>query len=233
VLPLAEAFATRFIELYPDVRVETAGGGSGSGTTQCDAGTVDIGAISRDLKPSEPKLKTHLFAREGIAIVVHQDNPIAGLTIGEVAQIFAGEITNWKDVGGEDRAITIYAREEGSGTRDYFEETVMKGKDISASSRALFKAYNGEIQFSVEYDPSGIAFVSLGYVEGLKVLKLNGVECTMANCLNEAYPLVRPFYFITKEEPIGLVKEFIDFCQSPPGQLLVKDKGYIPIGEVK
>ena len=236
VLPLAEAWALRFMELYPRVKVDYAGGGSGAGVSQCAAGTVDIGAISRELKPTEPKLKIYPIACDAIAIIVHPSNPISELTTEQVAKIFSGEICDWGDLGWADGGeIQVFTREEGSGTRDFFEEKVMGERKVSKKA-GYFKS-NGEIQLAVSRSPAGIGFVSLGYISGVNALSLKknaqteAVAPTMENCQEGTYPLLRCLYFLTKEAPPEPVKSFIDFCRSEEGQKICADLGFVPLVE--
>jgi phosphate transport system substrate-binding protein len=229
VLPLAEKFALAFMEKYPKVMVTYTGGGSGAGAKQCAEGTVDIGATSRELKMSEADMVSYPIARDGVAIIVNSANSASGITLEQAAKIFAGEITDWSEVAGEAGKITVYTREEGSGTRDCFEHMVTKpaGKKITAA--AIAKKSNGEIQMAVQGDASGIGYVSLGYIEGIKALDLEGVKCTVETCLSGKYPIVRRLYFHTKGTPSELEKAFIDFCRGPEGQKIVEDMGYIPL----
>jgi phosphate transport system substrate-binding protein len=227
VLPLAEAFALRFMELHPRVKVIYGGGGSGTGAKDCAKGQVDIGATSRELKISEADLISYPIARDGVAIIVHKDNPVDDLSLGEVARVYAGEITNWEGIGGKSGKIRLYSREEGSGTRDVFESKVMKERDISG--RAYFKKSNGEIQTAIASDPGSIGYVSLGYIEGTKVLSIEGVKCTVESCKKGDYPLVRRLYFHTKGTPDEPVRAFIDFCRSEEGQKIVEELNYISL----
>lgn len=227
VLPFAEALATEFMKQHPNVRVETGGGGSGAGVQQCTAGTVDLGAISRELKISEADLIAYPVARDAVAIIVNSANPVNGLKLDDVTKIYAGEITDWSQIGGTSAKITVIAREEGSGTRDCFEEKVMKKKDITHN--AVLKNSNGEIQEAVSKDPTAIGFVSLGYISGVKPLEIDGVKCTMETCQKGDYPIVRKLYLITKSVPEGPAKAFIDFARSEQGQKIAQDKGYVPL----
>jgi phosphate transport system substrate-binding protein len=227
VLPLAEALAKEFMKLHPKVRIETGGGGSGAGFKQCVAGTVDLGAISREPKITEADLISYPVARDAVAIVVHSTNPVNGLKIEDVAKIYAGEITDWSQVGGKAGKITVVTREEGSGTRDCFEEKVMKNKKIAGS--VILKNSNGEIQEAVSADAAAIGFVSLGYITGLKALDIEGVKCTLETCQKGDYPLVRRLYFIAKGTPSNAVKEFIDFARGPQGQKIAQEKGFVPL----
>jgi phosphate transport system substrate-binding protein len=229
IQPLAEKLAGAYMEDNPDVKIDVMGGGSSVGVASAADGTVDIGAASRELKPGEPALVEHLLARDGIAIVVHPSNQVNDLTKAQVRDIFAGVITNWKEVGGTDQSITVVAREEASGTRAAFEEMVMDGELIT--SRAILEISNGFIKTVVSTTPNSIGFVSFGYLgDGrVKPLAIDGVAATEANARDGSYPIVRPLYFLTKEEPRGLVKDFIDFCLGAEGQQIVGEEGYISV----
>ena len=232
VQPLAELLADEFMSENPDVQVTVGGGGTSVGITSVNNGTVDIGAASRELKSDEPQLVKHLLAKDGIAIVVKPGNPVSGLTKTQVRDIFGGVIKNWKDVGGPDHAINVVVRESGSGTRTAFEEMVMAKPDpaVAIASTALEQNSNGGIKQVVGGDSYAIGFISFGYIDNtVKALSIDGVEATVENAKNETYPIVRPLYFLTKEEPTGLVKEFIDFCLSDEGQAIVADEGYVTI----
>lgn len=230
VQPLAEKLADAFMADNPDVNITTQGGGSSVGIQSAAEGTVDIGAASRELKPSEEVmgLVVHVLARDGIAIVGHPSQNVTGLTTEEVRNIFAGSITNWNQVGGAEGEITVIAREEGSGTRAAFEELVMDDKLITET--AILLPSNGAVRTAVAGDPNSIGFVSLGLVnEEVKVFDIDGVAATVENCLNETYPIVRPLLFVTLGEPTGKVAEFIDFCLDTEGQAIVTAEGYIPV----
>ncbi|MDD4029283.1 MAG: phosphate ABC transporter substrate-binding protein [Caldisericia bacterium] len=227
VLPIAEKFALAFMDMYPNLEITYTGGGSSAGVKQCAAGTVDIGAASREVKISETDLISIPVARDGVAIIVNENNPIQGLTIEQVTKIYTGEITNWSEVGGNDLQITVYGREEGSGTRDCFDSIVLK--KLSVSPTALAKKSNGEVQIGIQEDASGIGYVSLGYINGVKALPLNDVECSIATCQDGSYPIVRRLYFITQTIPSDAVNAFLNFCRSEEGQKIVADNGFVPL----
>jgi phosphate transport system substrate-binding protein len=228
VQPLAEKMAAAFKEKNSDVIVTIQGGGSSVGVKSAADGTVDIGAASRELKSDEPKLVEHLLARDGIAIVVNPSNSVTGLTKDQIIKIFAGEITNWSEVGGSNGTITVVAREEGSGTRTAFEEMVL-GETL-ITDKAILQPSNGALRTSVSTTPLAIGFLSLGYIDNtVKALAIDGVAPTQENCKSGKYPVVRPLYFLTKEQPTGSVKAFIDFCTSSEGQKIVQEEGYLSI----
>lgn len=227
VLPLAEALAAEFMKLHSGVRVETGGGGSGAGVKQCVSGTIDLGAISRDISLTESDLISYPIARDAVAVIVNSANPISGLKTEDVAGIYSGRVADWSQVGGKAGKITVLAREEGSGTRDTFESKVMNKEKII--SGAFLKNSNGEVQTAVSQDASAIGFVSLGYISGVKALDLNGVKCTLENCQKGSYPLVRRLFFITKVMPNQTVTEFINFARSDAGQKIAEEKGFVPL----
>lgn len=235
VQPLSEALRDAYYEGHSGITITISGGGSSVGVSSCNNGTVDIGAASRDLKSSEPNLWVHTLAYDGIAIVTHNSNDtIDGLTKAEVRQIFTGEITNWSEVGGPDESIEVISREEGSGTRGAFEELVMDDDDDATddniTSDALLFSSNGAVHTAVSTTPWSIAYISFGYLDSdVKALEIDGVAAEVANVINETYSIVRPLNYLTKEEPKGNVKEYIDFCLSSEGQKIVEDQGYIRI----
>lgn len=228
VQPLAERMADAFHEIHPNVTVTIQGGGSSVGVKSAADGTVDIGAASRELKPGEPELIKHLLCHDGIAIVTDTGNPVNGLDVAEIREIFAGEITNWSDVGGPSEDIIVVAREEGSGTRAAFEEMVMD-EELVANS-AILQPSNGAIRTTVSTTPYSIGFVSFGYLdESVKSLAVDGVEGTVKNAKDGSYPIVRPLYFLTDDEPEGVLEAFLSFCLGPTGQAIVEDEGYISV----
>ncbi|MDD5189826.1 MAG: phosphate ABC transporter substrate-binding protein [Dehalococcoidales bacterium] len=229
VQPLAEQLGEAFSTVYPQVKVVIQGGGTAVGIKAATDGTVDIGAASRDLTDAEkPGLVTTVIARDGIAIIVNPAQSVANLTKQQVIDIFSGTITNWKEVGGADKKITVVSREEGSGTRTAFQDLIL-GKTAQIAATAILQPSNGAIRTTVAGDPSAIAYLSCGYVDtSVKVVNLDGVAGTEANVKNGTYKYVRPLLFITKGQPSGLVKSFLDFCLSDAGQNIVSID-YIPV----
>ena len=228
VQPLAEKLAGAFKAENPDVNVVIQGGGSGVGIKAANDGTVDIGAASRELSASDPTLVKHLLARDGIAIIVPPSNPVTNLTKDQIIAIYSGNITNWSQVGGPNKAIDVVAREEGSGTRTAFQDLVMGKALIKAD--AILQSSNGAVKTAVSSDPQAIGFISFGYLDSsAKALAINGVAATEENAKNGTYPIVRPLYFLTKTQPTGIVKDFIDFCTGAEGQKIVAEEGYITV----
>jgi len=234
VAPIAEEAARLFTELYPEFKISVAGIGSGPGVKAVGSGEVDIGMASRDIKEKEyerwPDLMPWMIGKDSVAIVVHLDNPVSDLTLEQVAKIYAGEITNWKEVGGPDLEIHVITREKGSGTRDCFEKGVMKPFSKEITGRATVQEGNPKVRAAVAKDPAAIGFLSLGFIDPtVKPLKINGVEPTIDNVLAGRYPIVRNLYLITKGKPSPAELMFIGFVLSAEGQRIVAELGYIPL----
>jgi phosphate transport system substrate-binding protein len=239
VQPLAEKFAAAFMKANPKVTVTIQGGGTGVGIKSAQDGTVDIGAASRELNAEEAKTLTPwVLARDGIAIIVNPKNTLSGLTRLQVRSIFAGNVTNWKDVGGLDAKINLVSREEGSGTRTAFQELVMRGTPSDAKTElpivnsAIFQSSNGAIKQVVMGDANAIGYLSLGYLDNsVKALPVDGVAPTEENSKSGKYPIVRPLYFVTNSSktPTGVVKAFLDYCQSADAQTIITSEGYVSV----
>ena len=235
VQPLAESLAESFMDANADVVIEIQGGGSSVGVTSAGDGTVDIGAASREIKDSEmetyPDLNVYTIAYDGIAIVVNPDVDLPTLTVDQVRGIFAGEITNFSEVGGPDAEIVVVSREEGSGTRAAFEELVMVYKDENGekietpiTETALLQQSNGQVSTVVSTTPNTIGFLSFGYLsDAVKGVAIDNVEPTVANVKNGSYGIYRPLNLLTNGEAEGLVKAFIDFILSDAGQEIVAE----------
>jgi phosphate transport system substrate-binding protein len=228
IQPFADKWAEVFMGTHPDYGVNVQGGGSSAGIQACKSGTCQIGMSSRELKGDEKDLVEIVIARDGLAVVVHPSNPVRGAKVAEIKQIFAGDLRNWKYLGGPDRAITVVTREEGSGTRGAFQELVMGKTRIFAG--AITEDSNGTVREIVAHDPHAIGFISLGLVnERVRPLDLDGAAAMEENIRNGTYKLVRPFLFVSLGEPTGHAKEFIDFVLSDEGQALVKSEGLLPV----
>ena len=229
VQPYAEILAEEFSGYDNSIEVDVQGGGSSAGITAAQTGTADIGMSSRSLKEAEQGLWSVEIAKDGLAVIVHPSNPISGLSLEQVRDVYTTGINNWKRLGGNDAKIHIITREDGSGTRSAFEELVMGGKSISP--RAIVQDSNGAVRQLVADDPNAIGFISLGLVEvgerPVKALSLDGVYPTRENVVGGSYNLTRPFLFVSNGEPSGATKEFIDFVLSARGREILSAEGLI------
>ena len=235
VQPLAEVLAEAFMADNPDVTIEIQGGGSSVGVTSAGEGTVDIGNASRNVKESEfeefPELIVHTIAFDGIAIVTNPDLDLPSLSIEQVKAIFAGEITNYSELGGLAAEIVVVSREEGSGTRAAFEELVMETGDEEAmiSENAILQQSNGQVRTTVSTTPNTIGYLSFGFLdESVNTIAIDGVDPTVANVKSGDYAIFRPLNMLTNGEPNELAQAFLDFILSDLGQEIVSED-YITI----
>ena len=229
--PLAEKLAFEYEE-NNDVKIEINQIGSSAGITNAISGVSEIGMSSRDLKQEEidSGLNEIVIAYDGIVIVTHPTNKVKDLTIEQVKQIFTGEVTNWKEFGGKDMEIVVVSREDGSGSRDSFQEIV----DFSSGElvrSAIIASGNGNIKTTVAMNKHAVGFISFEYVdESVSTIDINSVEATAENVLKQTYKLSRPFLFVNKEESLtDAGQQFIDYILSPEGQAVVSETGAIPI----
>jgi len=232
VQPYVELLAEEFELLYPGSGIDIQGGGSSAGITAAESGAADIGMSSRWLKRTEEDLWSVEIAKDGLAVIINPNNPVSNLTLEQVRDIYAANVTDWSQLGGRQARIHIIAREEGSGTRSAFEEMVM-GTGSAAqriTPRAIVQNSNGAVRQLVAGDPNSIGFISLGLVDQtVKPVKLEGVEASRENVMNGSYSLFRPFLFVSKSiPPTGLAMEFIEFILSPQGKDLMIQEGLIP-----
>ncbi|HHV62902.1 MAG TPA: phosphate ABC transporter substrate-binding protein [Firmicutes bacterium] len=228
VQPFAELLADEFMKSHPGIIVNVQGGGSSAGARAALTGVAQIGMLSRELEGEEKSLHRIVIARDAIAIVVHPSNPIDDLSVAQIRAIFAGEITNWSQVGGPHREIHVVSREEGSGTRGSFDEMIMGSAEVTPG--AVVQDSNGAVRETVAGDPSAIGYLSLGLVDKrVKGVRISGVAPTVANVERGAYGIVRPFLFATRGRPGEAAQEFIDFALSRAGQRLLAAEGLVPV----
>ncbi|MEQ8236119.1 MAG: phosphate ABC transporter substrate-binding protein [Syntrophomonadaceae bacterium] len=228
VQPFSEVLAEEFMAANPGVKINVQGGGSSVGIESAVSGAAGIGAVSRTVTAAEMAqgLTWRVIALDGIALVVNPANPISNLKTEDVVNIYLGNINNWKELGGIDAPITVVTREEGSGTREAFASLVMNKKDIIKS--AIVQNSTGAIVATVAGDKNGVGYVSLSSIRPeVKALSIDGIPATEINVRTRDYKLQRPFIFVTKGEPTGLAKAFIDYVLSPEGQKLIVEEGAI------
>jgi phosphate transport system substrate-binding protein len=231
LLPIAEVSAEDFMGANSGTRVLVSGVGSSAGIESVSNGTCDIGTSSRELKPAELSLGLvdTPVARDAIAVIVNPGNPVSSLTTSQVADIFSGKVRNWKDIGGPDLEIGLVNRDEASGTRQAFLELVMKGRDFDPTAAVL--PGTGQVRSVVGQSRIAIGYISLGFVDSsVKAIVIDGVTPTPATVADKSYPVSRVLHFLTKGEPQGLAKQFIDYVLSPTIQdSVVRDAGFLPM----
>lgn len=218
-----------FMEKNKGVTVNLNLTGSGTGIQEASEGKCDIGNSSRKLKDEEAeKLDATVVGLDGIALVVNPANKLEDITLQDLAKVYSGEITNWKELGGDDKAIVVIGREDGSGTRDGFESIVMGDKEPKYAQEL---ESTGSVINAVATTDGAIGYASLANVdETVKALKVGGIEATEENVKSGAYKVQRPFICATlKGSDNKLVKAYLDFILSEEGQALVLAQGAVPV----
>lgn len=248
IVNLALAWAEKYQAEHPEVRISVTGGGSGTGLASLINGTVDIANASRQIKDEEVadakkngvEPVEHIIARDAIAVIVNPENPISQLTLQQISDIYSGKISNWSEVGGEDRPIVRLSRETNSGTHVYFLETVLRmgskeDKTLFSMDTLLLPSSEGIIA-EVRQNPNAIGYDGLGYVpKDLKMIAIaeqdggDYVLPSISTVNDKTYAIARDLYMYTNGEPTGIVKEYLDWITSPQAQQIVADLGFVPV----
>jgi phosphate transport system substrate-binding protein len=245
---LSQAWAEEYMKKNPGRSIAVTGGGSGTGIAALISNTCDIAEVSREMKDAEIALarqkgvepKKIVVALDGLAVVVHPSNPVSQLTMPQLADIFTGKTTNWKQVGGRDAKIVLLSREVNSGTHVYFKEHVLRHGKAEASEEfspeALLLPSSQAIVDEVSQNTDAIGYFGMGYITShLKVIKV-AVDAnaqffapSIELIQNSTYPISRPLIMYTNGEPGGLTKSFIDFVLSQEGQNVVRRMDFVPV----
>ncbi len=248
IVNLALAWAEKYQTEHPEVRISVTGGGSGTGIAALINKTVDIANASRQIKPEEvAEAKKngvdpveHVIARDAIAVIVNPENPVSQLTLQQISDIYSGKISNWSQVGGDDRPIVRLSRETNSGTHVYFLETVVrlgdsKNKTLFSMDTLLLPSSEG-IVAELRQNPNAIGYDGLGYVpKDLKMIAIAQKEGgayvlpSVSTVNDKTYPIARDLYMYTNGQPAGIIKEYLDWIMSPEAQKIVADLGFVPM----
>ena len=239
---LAQRWAETYMKANRGKIVQVTGGGSGTGIAALINGTTDICMASREMKNAEKtKLRDRFqtmgveipVAKDGLAVYVHASNPVKSIDLDQLRRIYLGEITSWKAVGGPDEPITVYGRENSSGTYVHFKDHILKGKDFSPRTQTL--PGTAAVVNAVAKDVHGIGYGGAAYAKGVRDLALSfgpgkpAVLPTAATVADGSYPLTRYLYFYVRNKPAGDIKLFIDWVLSAEGQALATKVGYFPL----
>jgi phosphate transport system substrate-binding protein len=235
----------RWTEMYPGkagTEFQVTGGGSGTGIAALINGTTDICSSSRPIKKDEVAQLEKKFgykgleirvAMDGLAIYVHKSNSVKQLTMAQVKDIFTGKVKNWKDVGGANKPILLYSRENNSGTYEFFKEHVLNKQDFAANAQHM--AGTAALINAISKDPNGIGFGGAAFMKNVKAVPiakeagLKAVAASIGTIHSGEYPISRFLYFYLSRKPDGNVKKFIDWVISASGQKVVSEVGYYPI----
>ncbi len=231
-IPTMKEVAKKINGVNSSIKIAIAGGGSGVGIKKVSKNLVDIGNAGRKASEQEIKsgnLKLYKWAIDGIAVVVNKDNNITSLSKEQIKDIFSGKVANWKSLGGVDSKINIYTRDKSSGTRKVFSKKLLDKGDIANS--AVLVTSNGAMKRAITEDKSAIGFMSAGFVDAtINGVAVDGVAPSVENIKSGKYKYVRGLYSITKGEPKGVVKTFIEYLFSKDVQEgIVAKKGFIPV----
>ena len=229
--PLVELEEEEFEANNQDVTIEINQTGSSSGIMDTISGTTEIGMSSRELTDEESKnLKEVTIAVDGIGVVVNKNNPVKNLTLEQIKDIFTGKITNWSEVGGEDKEIVVVSREEGSGTRTAFQEILNYSTEDTVKN-AIVNNSTGATKVMVEENDNAIGYMSIGYIDdSIASVNVDGVEATADNVKSGEYKIQRPFLLVYKEGALSEEgQEFIDFILSDKGQAIVAEENLVTV----
>lgn len=230
--PLMEKIQEVYEAENTNVTLEIQQPGSGTGIKNAIEGVAEIGMASREVKEDElaSGIEATVIAYDGIALLVNPNNPVKDVTLEQVKDIYTGKITNWKDLGGNDAPIVVVSREEGSGTRDAFQEIVgYKAEELIKD--ATISDGSGAVKATVTGNENAIGFASFEYVDNtVAALKVNGAEPTPENVKAATYTISRPFNLVTKEDTLTEDgKALIDFIKSDAGQEIVAENKLITL----
>lgn len=234
--PLISEIGKRFESLYPKVRVDVQTGGSSRGVADARQGLADIGMVSRAMKDEEKDLHPFPVARDGVGMIVHKDNPVRALTDDQVIAIYTGKITNWKEIGGKDAAITVVSKAEGRSTLEVFlhyfklKNTDIKPQVVIGDNEQGIKTIAG--------NRNAIGYVSIGTAEydesqgvPIALLPIGGIPASTESVRNGTFPISRPLHIVTRTPPTGLAKAFIEFAQSKAAHDIIKQQYFVPLAD--
>ncbi len=240
---LAQKWAEVYMQKNPDVKIQVTGGGSGTGFAALQNQQTDLADASRPIKAKEKeaclkafgKLPTeYKVALDGLSVYVNEQNSLKQLSLEQLKDIFTGKVRNWKEIGGQDLPITIYSRENSSGTYEFFKEHVLKGQDFAASAQAM--AGTAALLQGVANDPKAIGYGGAAYGKGAKALLVSkdantpAIEPTAENILNESYPIWRYLYiYVNPALDKGDIQKYLTWIRGDEGQALVNAVGYFSL----
>ncbi len=240
---LAQKWAETYMSKNADTKVQVTGGGTGTGFAALQNKTTDLCNASRKIKAAEITTCIKAFGKrpteykvclDGLSVYVSADNPVKELTVAQVADIFNGKTKNWKEVGGPDAPITVYSRENSSGTYEFFKENVLQGKDFASSAQTM--PGTAAVLQAVAKDKNGIGYGGAAYGAGAKHLKVKkddaspAVEPTEENVIKGTYPIWRYLYvYVNPALDKGDIAKYLTWIRGDEGQKVVKDVGYFPL----
>ena len=243
---IAQILAERYTKENPNVKIAVTGGGSGTGIAALINGKCSIANSSRDIKDKEVQdAKANkvepvcvYIGIDAISIILNPSNKISKFSMEFLEKIFKGEVTNWKEIGGDDLPITLYGRQSNSGTYVFFQEHVLKNKDYSQNMKKMNG--NAQILEAIKTDKAGIGYIGLGYVKNASGIKIADVSKNSESAFispldieavkNASYSLSRPLQQYINGKPKGKIRDFLSYILSDKGQKIIEEEGFISIG---
>jgi len=236
MLMLNQLWAEEYMKTHPNVSIYFSGGGSSEGLSALINGDADISASSRPIEPTEVRELAKKYGtvgmsftvgKDALSIYLNLDNPVSDLSEEQIKKIFTGEITNWKDVGGDDGIIELISRPPNSGTYQYFKEHVLIDDEYSTNAKVI--PTTEAIVKEVTKNKNAVGYGGIAYSNAVVDCAVNGIVPTIENVQNDSYPIIRYLFLYTVDMPEGELKNYLNWIVSPAGQKIVKKAGYIPL----
>lgn len=242
ILNVSQYLAEEYMLENKDVRIAVTGGGSGVGIASLINGTGDIGMASRNIKSKEIEMakekgidiKEVVIGFDGITIIENKNNPVKNISSKDLGKIFRGEITNWKEIGGNDAPIVVLSRDSSSGTHEFFKEHIVRNNNPKGTEeygiKTLYMPSNEAIKQEVETNVNAIGYIGMGYVDkNVKSINVDNIEPNVSNVSSKKYPIAREIYWYVKKEDNKTVNGLVNYALSKDGQEIVKEEGFVPI----
>lgn len=240
---LAQKWAEIYMTKHPEIKIQVTGGGSGVGFAALQNKSTDLADASRKIKAKEVEACVRAFGKrpteykvalDGLSVYLNNDNPVKELDLDQLADIFTGRVKNWKQVGGPDAPITVYSRENSSGSYEFFKEHVLKGADFTSSAQTM--PGTAALLQAVAKDKNGIGYGGAAYGTGAKHINVKaaanspGIEPTEETVVNGTYPIWRYLYvYVNPALDKGEIANYLNWIRSDEGQKVVKEIGYYPL----
>ncbi|MFK4784423.1 phosphate ABC transporter substrate-binding protein [Fusobacterium sp. MFO224] len=242
ILNVSQGIAEKYMAKNPDTKIAVTGGGSGVGISSLLNKTTDIAMASRSMKEKEyekaeeakVKVQEIVLGYDGITIIVNNDNQVKDISSKKLGEIFRGEITNWKDIGGTDSPIVVLSRDSSSGTHEFFKEHIIregKKNQKEYGSQTLYAPSNQAIKQEVKNNINAIGYIGMGYMDDtVHSLAVDGITPSVENVADKSYPIAREVYWYVPEnsDKSEAIDNLVDFAISKDGQEIVKNEGFIP-----
>lgn len=242
ILNVSQSIAENYMKENRGARIAVTGGGSGVGISSLLNGTTDIAMASRNIKEKEISMakskgidvREVVLGFDGITIVANLTNPVKDIDDITLGKIFRGEITNWKEIGGEDAPIVVLSRDSSSGTHEFFKEHIIREnntkKELEYGEKTLYMPSNEAIKQEIKVNKNAIGYIGMGYMDStVESIKVDGVEATPENVSNKTYPIAREVYWYVDKNAEEDINKLVDYALSPKGQGIVKEEGFVPV----